>query len=810
MNRFFQRWLCLITAATVLIPVCWGIAYGHRLPLHINHQWNSTFHRISYMEPSTDKQSPEAPKEANLWHRVKTFALRLGINKEVIILWAKWLLGAPVLVVSIIIAMLLRPRRRPKPTSSSCKKPPPQQPLCTAPKTDIPTKQPPPPRRKPFRPAAKMSDHQQVLRFFLQLYKTQLNADAEAPAQIVRTATRPTCPDETYEMRILDKKDWAIRRMSIGLLGQGGGSRSKCFYVIYDSHMVIKIPPTPMTKFSDYKHQVAAEGNIVARLAPRLCIVPRISVILKAIHTFPDADQLSEEQLENRYMQLVETNRELHEYLKIGDSFAFFMDLARHFFLSTTMEEIHSGYGRIADEIDKHPELLWDQHAFVSRYGEDSGGVCLALQDAYYRCEEQLRQLTATADVSKSITTYHFKQWFLSHMIGEPVKHETHDLPSDLITKANALLEEVVTANRHQVSVYRQHLRDYIRRTRFSRYRRQVEGLATNILDLLAWIGKRGLALRDLKPENLFVAGNPDEYPQFLNDPEKFSLGLIDVETAVAIDAEDPVLIPQPQLAGTPLYATPTHLMSNLLLLEVFEDLADILHMQDWHATIGMLFKLITGEPLFATTAHTFPELLSRLKVLDPTGADMQEDVADIHAVFWNSAVAEFQANMADHASALADVEITVPRSLAEELLPGLKSDIKENQKAVTKAVGNQSFFKSGDRRRYLKDASSGKINQMKSKLNQEAESRSGPPQDQVLLYFELLEKLKARLEIKQHALAALSGHTTTITADQLLEAMFQRVLTTMYPAHWPPIAPRLYGSSSFLATDITTYQATM
>ncbi len=717
-------------------------------------------------------------------------------------LYTKWVIGAPVLVVAILIAMMLRPRRIP------------QHERVLGPPQSIPENRPKPAPKPAVartpRTTAKLSDQQQVLRFFLQLFKTQSNGEADAPAQIVRVETRPTCPDETYEMRVMVKDDWVTRRMSIGLLGQGGGSRSRCFYVIYDTHMVIKIPPVPMLKFSEYKRQVAAEGRIVERLAPRQCIVPRISVILKAVHGFPDNARLSEEQLEVKYMRVVESQPQLQENLKIGDSFAFFMDLAKYFFLSNVLDEIHSGYSRLIDEANQHPEILWDQHAFVCRYGDESGPVCQALQDAYYRCESRLRALVEQAGLAKVVTTYHIKQWFLAHMVGEVVRRGEVDIPSDVVSNINLLMAEVVQQNRQAVQKYRQQLKEYIHQTRFSQYRHQVESLATNILDLLHWIGQKGLALRDLKPENLFVAGNPAEYPGFLNDVEKFSIGLIDVETAVPIDAEDPVLIPQPQLAGTPLYATPAHLMANSILMEVYEDLSTILHLQDWYATLAILFKLITGEALFGTTAHVFPEILNRMKLLDPAGPDMKEDIIRIQGLFWSSALAEFESSMAQHAAVLARVEVAVPQGLVEDILNGLKSEIKEIDQIVAKSVADQSFFNSGDKRRFLKVASAEKIGQMKSKLSQEMESGTGQSQGQVVLYFEILEELKERLERKQRAVETIHAPKPFIAADQLLEVMFQRVYSLMYPSTWPSLTPRLYGSSSFLATDITTYQATM
>jgi serine/threonine protein kinase len=797
MIRTVLPWLLLFILGILLSPVCQGT--------------DSVFGLVDAGQRTGEtysiQQRPTGPQEApaSSGRVKKPIRALLSENAEAITLYVTWAVGAPILIVGIVICMLLRPRRKERDA-------PPEQPV-TATMSSVA----PPPRaprtgtRKAHRPkpAAKLSEKVQLMRFFLQLFKSQQQVDPEAPAQIVRVETRPTCPDETYEMRILDKEEWIARRMSLGLLGQGGGSRSQCFYVIYDTHMVVKIPPAPMTRFEQYKRQIAAEGLILARLAPRLCIVPRISVILKMIHRLEGEEQLSEEMVEERYAALLEDQPEFQEYLKIDDSFAFFMDLAKHFFLNTVLEEIHSGYSHLIDEARQHPELLWDPNGFVARYGEDAEALSHALQEVYLGCENRLRDLVEQSGAGKTVPTYHFRQWFLTHIAGESIRRDDYDLPPEMMTRVNQMLAEVVRENRRPVEQYRTKLKDYIRRTRFSQYRPQLENLSSDFLDMLAWFGRKKVALRDLKPENLFVAGNPEEYPAFLNDTGKFTIGLIDVETAVVFDAEDPRRIGQPQLAGTPLYATPTHLMDNALLLDIYKDLPTIFHLQDWFATIAILFRIVCGENLFGTTAHVFPEILKRLKTLDYDSPKLQEEVARIQRLFWNSAVAEFNANMTRCESMLSLVEVAVPAEFSGEFVSALKAEIGETDKIISRALTDQTFFNSDEKRRILKEASADKIGHMKNKLVQEAgNGQSG--QTQVLLYFEILEKMKLRLEAKHRALANLMSPKSTLPLHQLLECMFQKVFEAMYLPAWPELSPRLYGSSAFLTADIATYQATM
>ncbi len=754
-------------------------------------------------ESNTPKQLSNSSSES-ITSRLQT---KLGLNAEAAKLYAKWIIGAPALVVCILIVMLLRPWRK---KAARQKRSRPQVHSRPKPVTQSVPKTKPKPPATPQKD--KLSDSEQVLQFFFALYKHQLGADAGAPTQLILVENRPVCPNETYEMRVQHNDEWMSRRMSIGLLGQGGGSRSKVFYVIYDSHMVIKIPAKPVAEFSVYNRQIAAEGAIVARLAPRECIVPRVSVILKALHTIDDSKHLAAEVLEDKYIQLLETTPSLQDYLKIGLSFAYFMDLAKYFFLSATLEEIHRGYDRLADEALQHPELLWDQHSFVCRYGEDAGALCHELQEAYYRCEGQLRRIVEETAGQEDVPSFQLRHWFLTHLIGEQIDAGNQNLPVGAIGKINQLLGKVVKAHYQQVERYRQHVRIYIRETRFLQHRTRLENLVANTLDLLAWIGTKGLALRDLKPENLFVAGNPDEYPVFLNDPKKFSIGLIDVETAVAIDAQDPNEIPQPQLAGTPLYATPSHLISNTILQQVYPDLAATLHLQDWYATIAIIYKVVIGDNLFAITGKVFPEILKRIKFLDPAGANLEKDVARINRLFWNSSMAEFKEAMLRHSDTFARVEVAVPASILPEIVKALHKDSDGIAKTITNFVADQSFFTSEDKKQFLLDASTDKIGKMKKKLAQEMQSSAERAQQrsQALEFFEQLEQYKYQLQRKLEAAAALKSTGSPIGADQLLPAMYERVFSYMYPTHWPALTPTKWQGSAHLPTDITTYQATM
>jgi serine/threonine protein kinase len=751
--------------------------------------------------PQSNAKGEEQPFLSQAKTALAALLAKLGINLEFAKYYATWIVGAPTLVIVILIAMILRPRRK-KITPASL-----QRSMTTGAKKPVPRK-PQKIRQEPD-PA---TDKERILRFFFNLFKQQVGVDQNAPTALTLVESRPICPNETYEMRVLNRKDWVSRRMSIGLLGQGGGSRSKCFYVIYDSHMVLKIPCESIQMFSAYRDRIKAEAHIVERLAPRECIVPRVGVILKAVHPIPGNANLSEEALEDRYVHLMEVNPDLQEYLKIGTSFAFFMDLAKHFFLSTTLEELHRSDQRIVSEAMKQHELLWDQHGFVCRYGEEAGAVCHDLQDAYYRCESRLRRLVDEARIIEDIPAFQLKQWYLTHLAGEKIYADSEDLPEEFIERVNRLLNKVMRENHYHVERYRRGVRRYIKEMRFSQHRAQLENLSTNVLDLLYWIGRKGLALRDLKPENLFVAGEPDAYPVFLNDSKKFSIGLIDVETAVFIDAADPEDIPQPQLAGTPLYATPLHLLANFILHEIYKDVRSILHMQDWYATIAIVYKIITGRNLFSATARTFPEIVRRIRLIDPSGPDVDRDVAAISNMFWSSVLAEFEEGLDKELDILKRIEVEIPKQLKTDIVKALHRGASEITQRLKKIIARQSVFTDPGKRRFLLEAPVEKIRKMTQKLSEKQSRIGGQAQQsqQALILLEHVEMLKSRLQRKLEAAAALKAGAFRIGSDQLLEAMLEKVLSVMYLPHWIPPEPAKWGGKSKLPSDINTYQATM
>ncbi|MCG6945167.1 MAG: hypothetical protein LJE87_07450, partial [Deltaproteobacteria bacterium] len=108
-----------------------------------------------------------------------------------------------------------------------------------------------------------------IVTFFLDIYKHRLRALKDDPAEIRLVDAQSFAPNYIYELRVMKGGDWHTRRMTIGPIGEETGSRSKCFYVIYDYHIVIKIPPNPINDLNKYTEILKKERGIVKQLSMR-------------------------------------------------------------------------------------------------------------------------------------------------------------------------------------------------------------------------------------------------------------------------------------------------------------------------------------------------------------------------------------------------------------------------------------------------------------------------------------------------------------------------------------------------------------
>ena len=628
-----------------------------------------------------------------------------------------------------------------------------------------------------------------IVRFFLNLFKYQIGAEPDAPAEFVPMMSKTTGPNYIFELRVKHLEDWAKRRMTIGPLGEESGSKSKCYFVIYDVHMVIKIPVRPIDDFEEYIDSIKKEVHIVNKLIPKECIIPKVSVILGLIHSFPYSEDIPPERLEVRYINWLRKSTEYQKFLKIKNTFVFMMDLSKYYFLSHILDELHDIKHLIAREIIENAHIIWEPAKFKGRYGTENDAI-VEIRDIFNRTEADIRRLLDKAGVTTSVPIYQIQSWFFTHLTAIPVTADANGFPDRFIIGLNRLLKKSMQDNSNVVDVYRKIIKDYIYGSSFEQNRPQMEAVSANLLDILAWFREKRVSMRDLKPDNLFVAGDPARYPLFLKSAQEFSIGIIDVETAVDFEKSKYKKIKQPMLGGTPFYATPSHFIKNDVLIFKFKNLGKILHLQDWHATLIMIYKVITGDLLFEQTARLFAEVRNLMVNANKPGGHQTDVFEEASRIFWHSAVSEFQVKMAESEKSLKAVVVDLTESVKYMFAKALVKEKKSIVKAIKKCVDSQIIFDKSHIRDHLLRCSYAKTCQFKADLENEAK-RSGnlsTPRTEAITFLHKLADLKALFGQHVYVQKFLSQPEPKMSAYDILTFMFNVVFKNMYRSEWAPL----------------------
>ncbi len=637
-----------------------------------------------------------------------------------------------------------------------------------------------------------------VVRFFLNLFRRQLGASPGAPMDYFQLPSPVSGSNLVYELRVRHCGDWVKRRMTIGPLGEESGSRSKCYWVIFDKHLVVKIPPRRVADFEDYLSSIKTEGKIVARLAPRECIVPKVSVILSQVHQLPSDTVVPVDQIEEHYVALLHKFPEWQEHLKIRGTFAYFMDLSRYYFLSHIIDSLHDLSAAMHSEIASTTELIRYPERFKERYEEMDEAAGFAMRDLFHQCEAEVRQLLRRQGKSDTVAAYRIQSWFLKYLEQGEMGDAGNEVSPELSNDVEVIFRRLFEKYRDSVDAYREGVRKFTQGLALEQNKAIMSGILTHLLDLLGWLAAKEVAMRDLKPDNILVAGSPQNYPAFLRTVTEYSLGFIDVETAADLARVEGRKINQPLLGGTPYFATPAHLFSNATLDVCFGDAGRILHFQDWQAVLVMVYKVVTGELLFDRTAKLFVEIKARILSAMKRADCLESHIEGISREFWQSAAEEFRTKVRARELVLKQVETEIPPHAKVLFLEVLDTEIETMTAAVENLVASQTIFASPSARERLLKTSSQRICRIVAEVDSQALAAS-PAGEALRAGGPILRQLagrKALLERKIQLAAVLRRKTARVSAYDLLLFMFNSVLRSMYREEWREHGEEAVGDS--------------
>lgn len=644
----------------------------------------------------------------------------------------------------------------------------------------------------------------QIVAFFLQIFQAQCAPGRQAKTNFSASGAKGPHGTTIYNLQVLSQGKVHRRRMSIGPLGPGRVGSSLCFFVIYDLQLVVKLPRRPIQDYAQYIESIDKERQIAALLKGVPVIVPRVATILENVHRFSDHETLSKDAIEKRYIGWMRRNQAFQRYLKVGESFAFFMELSSHHFLHHVLGDIHLSDTGLEQEIRDYGHLIWKPHEFIGRYGAGAQPVCAQLQGLYQNCRRCLNLPTHPNHRAPQVTNYEHKQAFLAslscHLLGTA--------PVDRSSEDAVTMHSLVGEQAGVLGHYRHTLARYLRKTLFWHHRQQIGSLVANTLHLAAWLYERRIAVRDLKPENLLVVGKRDNFPAFLKQHRHFRLGLIDFETAtastklVASGGVEEGLLSAPKPGGTPLYATPSHFLKFDQLSQIYADPFEVLMEQDWYATIAICFRAVTGEHLWDGTAGLFPAMVETIASIDPAdqGEALDSLFSKLSWVFWSNARMEFHDKLRKHRPTLSKVKVDLSPRCVEIIRHRIDRCIQRLKDAMRALLGSHSKLDEVVRHLQLTDATSEQIRLLRTTWEMDATDES---KQTYLLSdrFRELEGLTQNLEAlaKGHNLFESVNHGVNVNdgvyedVDLLpfLTMLFAHCLSVMYKAGWKGLGHR-------------------
>jgi serine/threonine protein kinase len=625
-----------------------------------------------------------------------------------------------------------------------------------------------------------MSSIETVVRFFHNIFRLQTeSAESQPAADSFRMIAQNGNGERIYELYAGSGSHKKTRRMSIRQIGETVESKSTCFKVIYDELLVVKLPPRAFADFEVYLKHISTEKAIARRLAPAVsCLYPAISGILKKI---PRLDPTGRHPLEDEadYVRLLIKRPGLQSHLKIDGRFAFFMDLSRYAFLNQVINIIHDKNGRAAEAILKNGEALFSLDAFETLYGAGHEDIFFAANQLYYRYQDRIEKVMASTEGLLSIPDYLKEEWFIGRMAGRTPDIAASGYSLETAEKIKQALLSSTEQDKNAIGDYRKLVISHVGERAFHSNQAKMSALITNTLELVSRLKDRGVAIRDLKADNIYVAKNFDGADHLLGDPRNYELGLIDLETAVSLDSKHPEKLEQPLMAGTPSFMTPSQLFSNRALIELFQgDTARVLYMQDWFAVVGIIYNIITGEHLFQRTAKLIPEIV-RLKQKSP--GRPPDIFKQVSWNFWYTAFCELDAKVNENRARLERLHILITPPIARAVSAEAETEMQRLLSSIKRLIEQQRFFP--EKRKALAAAPAQIIRKNRIKRESMRDAGHGTERAEAEIDFlKSLETLKSQLSTTRSLLDLKEGH---FSAEETLYLLFTRAFYAMYDPLW-------------------------
>jgi serine/threonine protein kinase len=488
------------------------------------------------------------------------------------------------------------------------------------------------------------------------------------------------------------------RIVTLGI-GENGGSKSKCYLLIYDDKMAVVVPPSisdmievaessksEETMFAEYLDAIQFCKKIAALLTGDgsaktaiPCLVPSLELVIRKVEPFFNEGNLQIDPDDACINLLLTRKKYLRNCFKIGKKFAFFLHLVkRGTFLGNILATIHTGIREKADAgMQEYSRIL--ENALASSHHPDDliyrETHWEKMYSIYRNYEKAIKNLPTYAKIKRTgLDTRIFLEYVQGRFFQDNIDPNGTSVQGEL----KFLLDEIFRKpkNLNILEEFRRQQTVYIQEKVDSRYMNSyLEVIIWNYLELLVRLRRRKVAIRDIKPENIFLRR---ELRGFSGNDDNFIFGLIDLETAINLGAEGELAQPLTTLA-TPYYVQPTTFVKNEILRLIYRDehLARIYYMQDWHSVVALIYHAITGETLFIDSAKLLLDEFNNRYVSLTSDKIDTKDIISMLNVFWPNALEEFNYKITKNRHVLEIIHLDISEDIWELLLGEIESNVQ-------------------------------------------------------------------------------------------------------------------------------------
>jgi serine/threonine protein kinase len=381
----------------------------------------------------------------------------------------------------------------------------------------------------------------------------------------------------------------------------------------------------------------------------------------------------------------------------------------------------------------------------------------------------------------------------VSHLIGTQIRRKNGDIPESFFQELIQLFDSITRERRSTIEAYVASVVGDSEKALIERQDIKKRGLLVNILSLWGNLKNHRLAIRDLKPENIFVSADLSQSDRILSEPSKYSLGLIDLETALKLPGEPAVKPDQPVRTGTPAYATPSHLFPNEILHLLLGNLHRTFYLQDQYSIIGLLFYSATGKILFENTGKLLPEIVMAAQKNRLKNQSLTDLFKHVSWVFWHSAITEFEQKRLEHENLLNRLEIHLPQHTAILLQKDIQDTQRDLLDRINRLLNSQHTLKNSPTLDALNRAKGLAIRRQREKMEKE-ENTGGDVEllNRKIHFLFTLEYLKTMRE----TIERITGAFPTLLLDKLLMLLFSLILAFMYRENWSDRNPPVFSST--------------